>query len=110
MAQRLWYQSPKNVVEKSDTDYEKALAEAIEARDKLLRERPSLQAYQDEIDRALQNVIGYEDRMAVLGVMMEAKISQLRDSVSELQSVAHRLDSLLQAAMDTTEDEPKTIQ
>ena len=96
MAERIWFHSPKNIGQ-TRVPSEQRLAEALEARDQLLRERPSLLAYQAEIDRALQNVIGYEDRMAVLGVMMEAKLHQLKNSFADLQSVTRKFDSVLSA-------------
>jgi flagellar motility protein MotE (MotC chaperone) len=94
MAERLWFQSPKDIGE-PEVSCEQRLAEALEAKEQLLKERPSLQAYQAEIDRALQNVIGYEERMAVLGLMMEAKLHELQNSIAGLQSVTHKFDSLL---------------
>ena len=96
MAERICFQTPPNIGH-SSTPCEKRLSEALKARDQLLKERPSLQAYQAEIDRALQNVYGYEDRMAVLGVMMEAKLHELRNSFAALKSVTHKYDSVLKA-------------
>jgi hypothetical protein len=79
---------------------EQMLEDALKAREQLLREHPHLQVYQDEIDRILQKVVGFNDRMAVLGVMMEAKIYQLRDSMIELRSVTLRMEALLKAEED----------
>jgi hypothetical protein len=76
------------------------LAEALEARERLLREHPHLQAYQDEIDRVMQKIPSFNERMAVLGVMMEAKIYELRDSVVELRSLANKVESLLDVEKD----------
>lgn len=103
MAERIWFQTPKNIG-RSSVSCERRLAEAIEARDRLLKERPSLQAYQAEIDRALQNVIGYEDRMTVLGVMMEGKLRELGDSFAALQAVTHKYDSILGIARQDDEE------
>ncbi|MGC9965847.1 MAG: hypothetical protein ABSE08_10615 [Syntrophobacteraceae bacterium] len=97
MAERIWFQAPKNIGQ-SSVPCEQRLAEALKARDQLLKERPSLQAYQAEIDRSLQNVIGSEDRMTVLGVMMEVKLHELRDSFAALQSATHKYDSILKIA------------
>jgi flagellar motility protein MotE (MotC chaperone) len=94
MAERIRFQTRPQTGYSSGS-YERKLAESIEARDKLLKERPSLQAYQAEIDRALQNVHGYEDRMAVLSVMMEAKLHELRESFAALKSVAGKYGSVL---------------
>ncbi len=56
-----------------------ALDEALRAREQFLSEQPQLRAYQAEMDGTLQNVIGFENRMAVLGMMMQVKIYQLKD-------------------------------
>lgn len=80
---------------------ERLLEEALRAREKLLREHPHLQAYQDEIDRIMGKVIGFDDRMAVLGVMMEAKIYELRDSVLELRSMVQKVESVLDAEKES---------
>jgi len=53
-------------------------------RDRLLKEHPHLQAYQDEIDRMLAGAGSSENRMAVLGLMMEAKLNELQDQLSRL--------------------------
>jgi predicted nuclease with TOPRIM domain len=81
---------------------EQMLEDALKAREQLLREHPHLQAYQDEIDGILQKVIGFNDRMAVLGMMMEAKIYQLRDSVVELRSIALKMESLLKTEKENS--------
>lgn len=53
-------------------------------RDRLLKEHPHLQACQDEIDRMLAGAGSSENRMAVLGLMMEAKLNELKDQLSRL--------------------------
>jgi hypothetical protein len=103
MAERLWFQTPKNIG-RPTASCEQRLSEALEARDRLLRERPSLQSYQDEIDRALQNVIGYEDRMAVLGVMMEAKLLELGNSLAGLQSATREFGAHLKITREESEE------
>ena len=70
------------------------LEEALAAREQYLSEHPQLRAYQAEIDRTLQNVIGYENRMAVLAMMMQAKIYQLRDAVLSLDAETKRVQAL----------------
>jgi hypothetical protein len=96
MAELIKYQNPNRTdVGTVGVSSKEMLENALEARAKLLREHPHLQAYQDEIDRILSKVIGFNDRMAVLGVMMEAKIYQLRDSVVELRSLAQKVEKLL---------------
>ena len=52
--------------------------------DHLLNEHPDLKAFQKKIDRCLDNAGSSENRMAVLGIMMEAKLKELRDELSHL--------------------------
>ena len=83
-------------VGQSEVSSREILEDALEARARLLREHPHLQPYQDEIDRIMQKIPGFNERMAVLGVMMEAKIYELRDSVVELRSLANKVEKLLE--------------
>ena len=51
---------------------------ASKERDVLLKERPELRAFQEEIDRRLKCAGSFESRMAVLGIMMEANLKELQ--------------------------------
>ncbi len=62
---------------------------ARKERDRLLEEYPDLREYQKEIDRCLDNAGGAENRMAVLAVMIEAKLRELQDELSHLSVVLH---------------------
>lgn len=53
-------------------------------RDRMLDEHPDLREFQKEIDRCLDNAGSSENRMAVLGILMEAKLKELRDQLSNL--------------------------
>ena len=53
---------------------------ARQERDHLLEEHPELKEFQKKIDRCLDNAGGSENRMAVLGIMIEAKLKELRDA------------------------------
>jgi hypothetical protein len=57
---------------------------ARQERDRLLEEHPELKEFQKKIDRCLDNAGGPENRMAVLGIMIEAKLKELRDELSHL--------------------------
>jgi hypothetical protein len=61
--------------------------EARKERDRLLEEYPDLREYQKEIDRRLDNAGSAENRMAVLAVMIEAKLKELQDELSHLSFV-----------------------
>jgi hypothetical protein len=65
--------------------------EARKERDRLLKEYPDLIEYQKEIDRCLDNAGGSENRMAVLAVMMEAKLKELQDELSHLSVVLQEI-------------------
>jgi dsDNA-specific endonuclease/ATPase MutS2 len=58
--------------------------EARKERDRLLKEYPDLREYQKEIDRCLDNAGNAENRMAVLAVMIEAKLKELQNELSHL--------------------------
>ena len=57
---------------------------AREERDRLLSEHPGLKEFQKKIDRCLDNAGSSENRMAVLGIMIEAKLKELQDELSHL--------------------------
>lgn len=57
---------------------------ARQERDRLLNEHPELKKFQKKIDRCLDNAGSSENRMAVLGIMIEAKLKDLRDELSHL--------------------------
>ena len=57
---------------------------ACEERDRLLKERPELKELQNKIDRCLDNAGSSENRMTVLGILIEAKLKELRDELSHL--------------------------
>jgi hypothetical protein len=78
---------------RAEVSSEQMLENALKARDQLLREHPHLQAYQDEIDRILEKVVGFNERMAVLGFLIEAKIYELKDSVLALRSAVNKVES-----------------
>jgi dsDNA-specific endonuclease/ATPase MutS2 len=65
--------------------------EARKVRDRLLKENPGLKEYQKEIDRCLDNAGSAENRMAVLAVMIEAKLKELQDELSHLSFVLQEI-------------------
>jgi dsDNA-specific endonuclease/ATPase MutS2 len=64
---------------------------ARKERDRLLKEYPDLREYQKEIDRCLDNAGSAENRMAVLAVMIEAKLKELQDELSHLSIVLQEI-------------------
>ncbi len=65
---------------------EKLEERALKAREQFLKEHPHLQSFQDEIDRILAKTMGFENRMAVLAFLIEKKLSELRDSIADIES------------------------
>ena len=65
--------------------------EARKERNRLLKEYPNLREYQKEIDRCLDNAGSAENRMAVLAVMIEAKLKELQDELSHLSFVLQEI-------------------
>ncbi len=66
---------------------------AREERDRLLKERPSLKEFQKEIDRCLNNAGSSENRMAVLGIMMGAKLKELQGQLSHLSFLMRQMEA-----------------
>ena len=60
---------------------------AREERDRLLEEYPNLREFQKQIDKCLDNAGSSENRMVVLGIMIEAKLKELREELSHLSSL-----------------------
>ena len=60
---------------------------AREERDRLLDEYPDLREFQKQIDRCLDNAGSSENRMVVLGIMIEAKLKELREELAHLSSL-----------------------
>lgn len=52
--------------------------------ERLLKTHPELAELQDEIERLLQNSGPFENRMAVLGLLIEAKLQELQNRISRL--------------------------
>jgi dsDNA-specific endonuclease/ATPase MutS2 len=60
---------------------------ARKERDRLLKEYPDLKEFQQKIDRCLDNAGSSENRMAVLAIMIEAKLKDLREELTHLSSL-----------------------
>ncbi len=70
---------------------------ARKERDRLLNEHPDLKEFQKKIDRCLDNAGGSENRMAVLGIMIEAKLKDLRDELSHLSFLMRQFKTPIHA-------------
>jgi len=59
-------------------------------RDRLLEERPDLKDFQKEIDRRLCHSGSPQNRLAVIGIMLEGKLRELQEQLSNLSAVEKR--------------------
>ena len=66
---------------------------ALEERNRLLATSPELRGFQMEIDRRLNMAGNHEARMAVLVVMIEAKLMELRDNLSCLYFLNQQVEA-----------------
>jgi hypothetical protein len=62
--------------------------------DRLLDLRPEMVQYQREIERRLSHAGTFENRMAVLGIMMEDKLSQLKHHLDLLADKVTTWDAM----------------
>ena len=69
---------------------EKALADALAERDLFLETYPKYKPFQKEINKMLDKAGSRENRMAVLAVLMEAKMLELHKQLKELNAILIR--------------------
>jgi len=60
-------------------------------KERLLARYPHLQPFQQEIDRRLAAAGTTQNRLAVLGFMIEAKLGELREQMDALQDLTREL-------------------
>ncbi len=75
----------------SQQDLDEILENALEEREALLKRRPKLKSFQQEIDEILIKAGCFENRMAVLGIMIEAKFVELSKHVSCLLVLTRKM-------------------
>ena len=68
---------------------EDKLQRALARRERFLKHHPHLQAYQNEIDRELDMSGDCHGRMAVLVVLMQGKLLEMRDEFRKLNRYLH---------------------
>ncbi len=74
-----------------DMSTEEILENAIKEREELLEQKPKLKVFQEEIDRLVRNAGNFENRMAVLGIMIGAKFEELRMQISYLMILTQNM-------------------
>ena len=70
---------------------EKTLADALAERDHFLKNHPKYQALQKDINKMLDKAGSPDNRMAVLAVLMEAKLLELQKELRHLNAVLIRM-------------------
>ena len=78
-------QSPRQSPSPTNT----RLQRALDRRDRFLKRRPHLRAYQAEIDRVLDMSGDCHGRMSVLGTMMEGKLLEMSAEFKKLNQYLH---------------------
>ena len=68
-----------------DTQRERLLR-AIKERDSFLEKHPHLKEFQKEIDRRMRGAGSFENRMAILMMMIDGKMAELRENLEELST------------------------
>jgi len=84
MGQFLDAQKEKQSVSQPSSDI---LAVALRNRDAFLEAHPHLKSFQEEIDTLLDKAGGKENRMAVLGMLMEGKLMELGRHLDDLKRI-----------------------
>jgi hypothetical protein len=69
------------------------LAQALRERDSFLRDHPELMGLQKEIDRLMERAGTRENRMAVLQIMMGAKLQELQQEMLKLLQILKQVKS-----------------
>ena len=79
----------------NNIDFEK-LEKAIKERDRFLERNPHMKRYQREIDHRMKGAGSFENRMAILSMMMNAKLMELHEQCKALVVHVHRLEKALE--------------
>ena len=67
------------------------LQRAVDERDRLLQAHPSLRPFQAKLDALLSKAGTTDNRMAVLSMMMQGKLSELGDQMQALNQALAKL-------------------
>ncbi len=89
MGEQLKLKSPDLPDGMQDSDI--LLKDALEEREKFLEKSPWLRNMQKEIDRRLRNSGSVENRIAVLGIMNDAKIEKALNKLSFLLELLKKM-------------------
>lgn len=70
----------------SGQNFENRLEAALKERERLLAKNPKLMKLQKEIDKRMANAGNFENRMAVLMIMLEDRLNALREQMIVLRT------------------------
>ncbi len=87
MANRLRINVAAHRIPAGKWDPDRYLAEALAERDRFLNRYPKYKSLQREIDSVLDKAGSSENRMAVLALLMEAKLLELHNHLQRLNRV-----------------------
>ena len=76
-----------NIQKKNSWDPDAVLKEALKERDRFLAEHPELARLQEELDRNLESVENFEDRMRIIGKMIGQRLNQMNDECEKLETM-----------------------
>ena len=77
----------------SDAELEALGQNALKERETLLEKYPYLKDFQKNIDRMIMGAGNFENRMAVLGFMMEANLKELQKHLTHLSGITGKLSN-----------------
>ena len=77
----------------SDAELEALGQNALKEQEALLEKYPHLKDFQENIDRMLMGAGNFENRMAVLGLMMEANLKELQKHLTHLSAITGKLSN-----------------
>ncbi len=80
-----------HIPDENGFDPDNVLKEAMEERERLLEKSPDLRGFQEEIDRRLRNSGSVENRMAVLGIMNEARVEKGLNKLTSLLGLLKKM-------------------
>ena len=87
MGRQLTWRQYHSDISSAGNQVAKPVAEAIRERDRFLKRYPQYKAYQREIDHLLDEAGPPEKRMAVLAMLMEGKLLEMRDQLQGLNTI-----------------------
>lgn len=77
----------------TDSELEALGKNALKEREILLEKYPHLREFQEKIDKMMIGAGSFENRMAVLGLLMEANLKELQNHLMHLSCIAKKIST-----------------